>query len=269
LPDTLALPILGEMAPGGLTYGKNYLVEFDPHSLWYEASLTIAADSVRHGTRTDYHTFAHIPSDVKEALRRLGVNEKRLEDESTLRIVDSYSVTALLRPPEVIGGSSLVRSMEGSLNLKDWANRNVDLVRADIPEIEKKRLHIDDNTSVLLSYNDEKTFIDHWRTNALSFARIFDLCIFHSAVTGTYSENFYRQFESLCDGVIEFKSREENETIEQYVRIKATRGRPHDSRWRRLRLLDNGEVVLDTLVPKARELGIAGWLKGPKKSTSR
>ena len=83
MPDTLALPILGEMAPGGLTYGKNYLVEFDPHSLWYEASLTIAADSARHGTRTDYHTFAHIPGDVKEALRRLGVNEKRLEDEST------------------------------------------------------------------------------------------------------------------------------------------------------------------------------------------
>src|SRR2546428_13130406 len=124
------------MAPGGLTYGKNYLVEFDPHSLWYEASLTIAADSVRHGTRTDYHTFAHIPSDVKEALRRLGVNEKRLEDDATLRIVDSYSATALLRPPEVIGGSSPVRSMEGSLNSTDWANSDGDLARSDIPEVE-------------------------------------------------------------------------------------------------------------------------------------
>src|SRR5438876_11297231 len=111
------------MAPEGLTYGKNYLVEFDPHSRWYEASHTIAADSVRHGTRTDYHTFAHIPGDVKEALRRLGVNEKRLEDEWTLRIVDSYSVTALLRLREGVGGGRLVRSMEGYLDLKDWAYR--------------------------------------------------------------------------------------------------------------------------------------------------
>ena len=265
MPDTLTLPILSEMVPRGFSYGKNYLVEFDPHSLWYEASLTIATHSLKRGIKTDYHTFTHIPDEIREAFANLGLNVKKLEDDNTLRIVDSYSLTTLLKRSKEAEKSGIVQSMERSLNLNDWTKDNFDFVKEEIPEIEKNRLHIDDDTSVLVSYNDEKTFIDHWRTSAIPWARIFGWAMLHSSVTGAYSENFYRQFESICDGIIDFRSREENGMIEHYVRWRATRGKPLDSRWRRLRLSDDGEVTLTAESRPAAELGIGRWLRGPRK----
>ena len=66
----------------------------------------------------------------------------------------------------------------------------------------------------------------------------------HSLVAGAYSEGFYRQFESLCDGIIDFRSQEAGGKMEHNVRIRAMRGRAFDSSWKRLQLMDNGEVIL-------------------------
>lgn len=264
MPDILEVPLLSEMDPGGFAYGRNYLVEFDPHSLWYEASLTIASRSLKHGMKTDYHTFTHIPSEIRDGLTRLGLNVRKLEDDGTLRIIDSFTCTTLLKREEATK-SAVIQTMEKSLSLKDWERDDAETLKDAAPEAEKKRLHIDDDTSTIVSYNDEKSFIDHWRTNAIPSSRIFEWSILHATVTGAHSENFYKQFESLCDGIIDFRSREENETIEQYARIRTLRGKTHDSRWRRLRLLDNGEVTFDRSTPKGGGLGIKAWLRGPKK----
>jgi hypothetical protein len=69
-------------------------------------------------------------------------------------------------------------------------------------------LHIDDNTSVLAQYNDEKLLIDSWRTRFFPLARSRELIFVHSMVTGIYCEALHKQFELLCDGIIDFKSEE-------------------------------------------------------------
>ena len=79
LPSTMTLPILKEMIPGGLSYGANYLVEFEPQSLWYETSLTITAEGLKQGLRADYHTFMHVPSKIKNDLSGLGLDIPKME----------------------------------------------------------------------------------------------------------------------------------------------------------------------------------------------
>ena len=80
------MPILSDIVPGGFTHSANYLVEFEPNSLWYETSLTIAAQALKAGVRTQYHTFMHVPVEVREALQNLTTNLESLENEDRFRL---------------------------------------------------------------------------------------------------------------------------------------------------------------------------------------
>ncbi len=249
LPSVLALPILNELVPGGFGYGINLLVEFEPQSIWYEASLTIAAHALSSGIRTDYHTFQHIPNEVIDALTRLGADVKKLEEEDLLRITDSYTAQAGLSAsykPERSGYTDTAGRPYGiqSLKLSDWSIAVAQKIKAGYAEADKRRLHIDDNTSILARYNKENEIIDFWRTRAIPQARAQELAFLHAVVTGVASDAFYRQFESLADGIIEFKSQEKEGHIEHLVRVRTMRGRTYDSQWHELQLLDNGEVKL-------------------------
>lgn len=209
LSDTLALPLLGEMIPSGLLFGASYLVEFESDSLWYETSLSLVAQSLKRGIRTDYHTFQHVPREVRKALASLGVDVKRMELDGTLRIIDSYTVTTGLELSEEAHRDR--RFFEArSLSLSYWSKQLLKDMKAEIAEERKRRLHVDDNVLVLVQYNDEKSFIDFWRTKIIPEMRILEFVGLHGVVRGAYSEAFYNQFESLSDGIIDFKSEEES-----------------------------------------------------------
>jgi KaiC/GvpD/RAD55 family RecA-like ATPase len=240
----ITLPIFSDLVPGGFPYGLNLVVEFESHSLWYETSLTIAAHAAKNGVRIDYHTFQHIPGEVVGALTRLGLNIQNLEQEGGFRILDTYTVTTGVGAPEKPKVGRLPYQTQ-SIKLSDWSINAARDIRspAEIPESEKRRLHIDDNTSVLLQYNSEKEMIDLWRTRFIALSRAREDIMLHSLVAEVYSEPFYKQFESLCDGIIDFRSQEQAGQIKHAVRVRAMRGRAFDSRWRGLRLLDNGEVA--------------------------
>lgn len=215
------------------------LVEFEPRSIWYEASLTIAAQALRNGVRTSYHTFQHIPNEIRKALTRLGLNAKELEEASLLHITDSYTIQTGIGVPET---PDIVETH--SLKLSDWSISDAKALKSGIPDEDKRGMHIDDNISVLLQYNQEREFIDYYRTRLIPYFRAYERLVFHSILTGAASDSFYRKLESLCDGIIEFRSEERGGQIGQYVRVSAMRGRSHDSRWRQLLLLENGEVAL-------------------------
>ena len=240
-----ALPILSELVPGGFRYGLNLVVEFDPHSLWYDTSITITAHGLRNGAKADYHTFQHIPGEVVEALVRFGLDVQRLEEQGNFRILDTYTVTTQVGVPERPKIGRPPYQIQ-SARLSDWSISAAQDMKSprQIPEPEKRRLHVDDNTSVLLQYNSEKEMIDVWRTRFIPLARAREDVMIHSLVAGVFSDGFYKQFESLCDGVVDFRSQEISGQIEHEMRIKAMHGRTFDSRWRRLRLLESGEVIL-------------------------
>ena len=239
MSTVMAPPFLKELVPSGFEYGANLLVEFDSDSVWYETSLTITAGATRAGIKTDYHNFQHTPDDIRKALARLGLDVKKLEDTDMLWIVDSYTVQTGL---DTSKDQSDVTEL--SVKLPDWSIALAKDLKTGISEAMKRRLHIDDNTGILLQYNEEKAIIDFWRTRYIPYSRARECVVVHSILKDVASPSFYKQYESLCDGIIDFKSEERENELQHYVRIRSLRGRGCDSRWRTLRLSDNGEVTL-------------------------
>jgi KaiC/GvpD/RAD55 family RecA-like ATPase len=244
LSNRLALPILKELFPDGVEYGTVLLVEFGPDSMWYETSLSIAAEALRMGIRTQYHTFQRMPAEIRRAFLGFGLNVKKLEEDNILRIIDNYTAQTGLGISE--GETSSVTS--GSLKLSDWSTRAVHAIKGGYPEEEKRWLRIDDNTSILSKYNSENAIIEYWRTRNIPEARISEDITLHSLLIGSASETFRNQFESLHDGIIDFKTEEKGRKhrrrVEHYVSARILRGKRYSSRWRQLRLMKNGEVAL-------------------------
>ncbi len=230
---SLAIPILEGLIHEGVRFGSVILVEFGPDSIWHEASYSIAARAALQGIRTEYHTFLHNPTEVKEAITKLGTDVKKLENEKLLTIIDSYSPQIELKSK--------------SLKLTDF-DQSIDsaqrLKAGNVSEESKHILHIDDDTSIFLQYNQENDMIQRWRTRAIPSWKTAECVALTSLLTGIASDAFYARFESMCDGIIDFKSEESEGQIRQLFRLRRMRGKAIESRWRRLQLLDNGAVEL-------------------------
>src|SRR5438093_9946616 len=175
MEQTPALAILEDLVTNGIRFGASYLVEFGPDSPWYETSLTIAASGLRNGARTEYHTIMHRPHEVRESLTKLGLDVKGLERGDHLRILDTYDVMTGLahpEPPEGMRSKGREAYEHQSFDLNHWSSKVVNIIREGVAEAEKQRLHIDDNTSVMCHYTDEKLMVDIRRTRIIPYARI-------------------------------------------------------------------------------------------------
>jgi KaiC/GvpD/RAD55 family RecA-like ATPase len=244
LVQGIDLEILGELAPGGFHYGMTCLVEFEPHSLWPETSLSITAEALKKGIKTEYHIFQHTPREVRSALKEMGVDVERCEARGIFRIMDTYTPT-----------TPLAESREGRLepllsgrvpDAGKWADAIRQKMKSGFEEDERKWLHIDDNEAVLLQFSNEEYIVDGWRTTFVPMAKARELLILHALVTGVATDSFYRKREALADAVIDFRAVEEGRKLEHYIRIRTLRGVRFDSSWRRIELFGNNRVRLSS-----------------------
>jgi class 3 adenylate cyclase len=250
--------LLDELAPGGFFYGGCYIVEFDPDSLWYEASVAMAALALKRGTKVEYHFFQHLPSEVGEAFLRLGVDATKLEQKGLLRMLDSYTQTMEYEDEknEGRGPFRVAKTSDKALDLVKSAEEWAKQAKAGYSDEDKRWIHIDDNTGIFLRYNDEKTMVDKWRTGILPYSvRARETPHFLAFAKGVASASFYSQFEASCDGIIELKAQEEAGGFVNSIRIRILRGKKFDSRWHRIELTDDGQIVLEvTRSEEARRL---------------
>jgi hypothetical protein len=238
------LEILGELAPGAFHYGMTCVVEFEPHSLWHEVSLSIAAGALKRGIKTEYHVFQYAPQEIRTALKGLGVDVDECERRGTFRIMDTYTPTTPLK-----------RSAEGraepmlSGTVPD-ADRWGKTIRAKLErgfgEDEKRWLHIDDNEAVLLQFSDEEYVANGWRTTFVPMAKARELLVLHALLTGVASESFYRKREAVADAVIDVRAVEEGRKLEHYIRLRVLRGAKFDSSWRRIELFGANSARLSS-----------------------
>jgi len=238
----LELPILSELVPG-FDYGKVLLIEFEAQSLWYEASFTITSAALKKGIRTEYHTFSHIPNDIRESLSKHGLVAKALEQDKILRIIDSYTIqTGLGTPDPLISGTTGQKHLTQSVKMSEWSIAASQQMKQEISEEDMRWLHVDDNVSGLADYNDEKTILNYWRTRMIPAARMYQEAFVNALLVKVHSDSFYTQFEALCDGILDFRSREDGDRLVQEARARLIRGKSYDSKWRQLKLGENGEV---------------------------
>ncbi|HZW84456.1 MAG TPA: hypothetical protein VFE91_00955 [Nitrososphaerales archaeon] len=238
------LEILGELAPGGFHYGMTCLVEFEPNSLWYEASLTIAAEAIKHGTKTEYHVFQHTPGEVRAALKEMGVDLEKFEKKGLFRTVDTYTPTTPLT--ERAEGSSEPLLSGRVPDAEKWSEAIKKKMKAGFEEEEKRWLHVDDNEAVLLQFSDEEYVINGYRTTFVPMTKARELLVLHALLRGVASDSFYRKRESMVDAVIDIKAVEEGRRLEHYVRLRALRGAKFDSSWRRIELFEKNRVRLSS-----------------------
>ncbi len=196
------------------------------------------------GIRTDYHSFQHMPAEISQALSRFGLKVEELQDDDALRIIDSYTIQTGLGTGTQPEKGRVPGHYSQSLKLADWSIANLQRIKSGVPEGDKRRLHIDDNTGVLLQYNEEKAFIDNWRTRHRPHTKVQEIVLFNSLMVGAGSEAFTGQFELLSEGIIDLKSEEIGGEIRHSMRVRMMRGKKCDSRWRQLELLDGREIQL-------------------------
>ncbi len=218
------------------------LVEFGPDSLWQEASVTLAAQALRQGARVEYHTFTRFPPKVRDSMSGLGLEVEKLEKENSFRIIDSYSAQTGLAPGKPEGSTNLIWAISQSLKLSEWSIDMAQILKAGVEEEDKRWLHVDDNTSILLQYNEEKPVMDYFRTRIIPTTHARETVAVNSFLEGSASPSFMKQLENLYDMILDFKSEEKEGRLHHYARARVVRGRAHDSRWHELAVGDNGEV---------------------------
>jgi len=242
--EPLKLPFFQGLIPAGLAYPSVVTVEFDPDSLWQEVAFTIGAQALAQGRKVTAHVFQRSPEEVKTTLTLKGIDVASFLKSDQLRIIDSYSVQLDL------GGSSSSTghdaAMMRSLRLFDWGEAVKKQIVAGGDASDRDRLYLAGNVSVLASYNSEAEIAEFWRTRMIPLMRARGSILVGGLLRGVSSDIFYRQMESLSDVILEVRAAEGQSGLEHSLRIKALRGKAHDSTWQHLALSETGEASLSS-----------------------
>ena len=231
------IPLIEDLTAGPVPPGSNLLVEFDPSSQWESASVTIAAGWLKSGGKVSYIVHTHPPDEVRERLTRLGLNPEALEETDRLWITDMYTAG-------VIGQKSNEKFAVDSLKVADlsiWMGKEV-THEPPAPEF----LIIDDNTSIIDRFNEEKNWIELMLSRVFPMAKRRHITQFTSILAdGVHSKWTYKQLEAAVDGVVDFKLEDRNNAAVSLIRVRSMRNVRFDSNWPVLKTRENFEVTLE------------------------
>jgi KaiC/GvpD/RAD55 family RecA-like ATPase len=221
--------------------GCNLLVEYDPASQWYRASLNIAREWLRSGGEVGYNVAAQPPDKLRSQLVKQGLNVEELEAGGKLEIWDWYSATLGQQSKEnFVGSTPGMKAADLSI-----AIAQEELKPAMAGETYPKYLRIWDNSSVMARFNEEKAWVEFLITRIFPGAFHSKSTLIIGVIRGIHSEWAYKQLEDAADGVFDFKIEEMGEESRDIFRIRSMRNVSFDRRWHRLKLGENLEVSLE------------------------
>ena len=228
------LELIENLTRGSISPGTNILVEFDPASQWYNATLTIAAGWLKTGGSVSYIAHSQSPNDIRFQLRRLGVPVEDMEQKDRLWITDLYTLSLGQKSKEKFAPESLKVA-----DLSIWIAREA-MIESPAPEF----LVIADNSSILDRFNDEKNWVELYLTRPIPMAKSRQMTQLIAFMAGIHSNWAYRQLEAAVDGIVDFKVEEVGEDTRDLMRIRTMRNVQFDRRWHELTTSENSKVLL-------------------------
>ena len=229
------MPLIEDLTKGPVPPGSNILVEFDPASQWFNASLTIAAGWLRTGGSVSYVANSLSPDDIRSRLRQLGLDTEDLEQTERLWITDPYSVS--------IGQKSKERFAVQSLKVADLSLYIGRESMEDSPAPEF--LTIADNLSVLDRFNAERNWVEMYLTRPIPMSKARQITTLNGIIEGIHSDWAYKQLEAAVDGIIDFKLEQEDKSTRDLIRVRSMRNVHFDREWHELKIGENFEVTLE------------------------
>ena len=224
--------------------GKSILVEYDPTSVWYQASISVAAEWLAQGGTVTYGVTSQPPENIRSQLKKLGVDVARFEAEDKLRVFDWYTATLGRKSNEKYAFYSLKAADLSVLHSK-YMMASADAVDSLKPVPSPDWLRILDDTSCLERFNEERSWVEFVRTRLIPISSLWTSTGIGGIIKGVHSEWVYKNLEAASDGVIDIKLDESKEEARSMMRIRSMRNVGFDAHWYPLKIAETSQVSLE------------------------
>lgn len=240
----MRVALIEDLLKAPLPSGSSLLVEYDPTSSWYQASLSITAEWLRGGGVVSYHIATQPPENIRTQLAQLGLDVGQLEANDKFRVFDWYTATLGRKSNEKFAFYSL-KAADLSVLFAKYLMSTQDGIAAQRPQPSPDWLRILDDASCLARFNEEKSWVEFVRTRMIPIASLWRSTGIMGIIKGIHSDSTYKNLEAACDGVIDFKLDETTEEARSVIRIRSMRNVSFDSRSHPLKVGENFEVTLE------------------------
>jgi KaiC/GvpD/RAD55 family RecA-like ATPase len=244
--ELMHIALIQDLLKGPLPPGSTLLVEYDPTSTWYQASLSIAAEWLRTGGVVSYHVSAQPPENIRSRFTQMGLDVEKLEANEKLRVFDWYTATLGRKSNERYAFYSL-KAADLSVLFAKYLMASPDsdspTVDAIPPQPSPDWLRITDDVSCLARFNVEKSWVEFVRTRMIPIGSLWKSTGIVGIMRGIHSDWAYKNLEAASDSVIDFKLDETGDEATNLIRIRNMRLVGFDSKWHALMTRDNLEVA--------------------------
>ena len=228
------IPLIEDLTSNQVPNGSNLLVEFEPSSQWYNATISVGAGWIRTGGKVAYNAMGQRPERIRTLFKNLSLNTEQLERTSVLRLFDWYTAT--------LGRKSNEPLAQNSLKI---AELSIQFAKEQIPGPPiPEYLGITDSASVLARFNDEKAWVEFALTRGVPSSYARQSTTIDGILTGVHSQWAYSQLEAAYDGVIDFKLEEDGKRTRDLIRVRSMRDITYDREWHELQIDKNLEVSI-------------------------
>ena len=259
MSDIARIPFLTGLIPGGLRPGTIILIEFDPDSQWFSVAVTVAVRCIKENRHVAFLTFTAPPSEVARAMSELDLDVPAAEKAGLLAIEDWYSAslsggkletdTSQRAIFERIEGRMRVHSLKVADLSVEWlkTSRTGPTSAHDIVDFwPPGSLAISESCSPILRFSDEKSFIEFFESRIRPEEhKRGNLITLQGIMRGIHSDWLYKRMESASDGIIDLRVLELEGEVKNFLRVRAIRGQPHNSKWHLVDVTGRGEAKLE------------------------